>query len=179
MSELSQNSASSPGNNRPLSLSPHVLQTAIYQMKVYSSRISNLNIKYETNGWRPLPHTDPGPVDKWTKCLQEFSDLDPGLVLGPLSQMTINYHQQVSSEDPIFTIGHLSPSSREAERRPPRLDPVLIIKTPAGEPGKLQMMMTRPWLCQLYSPRLIDASDIPSGRSKTLGLRAGSGYPRQ
>ena len=68
-------------------------------MKVYSSRISNLNIKYETNGWRPLPHTDPGPVDKWTKCLQEFSDLDPGLVLGPLSQMTINYHQQVSSED--------------------------------------------------------------------------------
>ena len=31
--------------------SPHVLQTAIYQMKVYSGRISNLNIKYETNGW--------------------------------------------------------------------------------------------------------------------------------
>ena len=44
----------------------------------------------------PPPHWHWRPVDKWTKCLQEFSALDPGLVLGPLSQMTINYHQQVS-----------------------------------------------------------------------------------
>ena len=47
----------------------------------------------------PSPTQTWRPVDKWTKCLQEFSDLDPGLVLGPLSQMTINYHQQVSSEE--------------------------------------------------------------------------------
>ena len=146
-------------------------------MKVYSSRISNLNIKYETNGWRPLPHTDPGPVDKWTKCLQEFSDLDPGLVLGPLSQMTINYHQQVSSEDPIFTIGHLSPSSREAERRPPRLDPVLIIKTPAGEPGKLQMMMTRPWLCQLYFTQTDWCLRHSIRQKQNIGLESGVGLP--
>ena len=118
-------------------------------------------------------------VDKWTKCLQEFSALDPGLVLGPLSQMTINYHQQVWSEDPIFTIiGHLSPSSREAARAP-RHDPVLITG-PRRQlvgwelAGKLQMMMTRPWLCQLSSPRprwLIDASDIPSGSGTFIRLK--------
>ena len=74
--------------------------------------------------------------DKWTKCLQEFSG--PGSRVGAI----ISNDHKLSptspgweSEDPIFTIGHLSPSSRESAE-PPRHDPVLIIKTPAGEPGQ-------------------------------------------
>ena len=140
-------------------------------MKVYSSRISNLNIKYETNGWRPLlPHTD----CHWRRINEQNvcrSSLDPGLVLGPLSQMTINYHQQV----PIFTIGHLlSPSSREAEAAP-RHDPVLIIKTPSGE--LVQWRANYRWwspgqdCVSCVSARLIDASDIPSGSKTFIRLR--------
>ena len=103
-----------------------------------------------------LPHTG----CHWRRINEQnvcWSSLDLGLVLGPLSQMTINYHQQVSSEDPIFTIGHLSPSSREAEAAP-RHDPVLIIKTPAGEleQWRANYRWWSPGLCQL-SPHLSSA----------------------
>ena len=145
-------------------------------MKVYSSRISNLNIKYETNGWHPLasPTLTTLPLtDKWTKCLQEFSG--PGSRVGAIisNEHKLSPTSPKVSEDPIFTIGHLSPSSRESAE-PPRHDPVLIIKTPAGEPGQWRANYRWWWpghdcvSCTIQTPlppmsRLIDASDIPSG----------------
>ena len=99
----------------------------------------------------PPPHWLPLTADKWTKCLQEFSG--PGSRVGAiisndhkLSPTSPNIHHQTSAV-PVFpgswgcsktwSGSHHQDASWGAE----------------AVAGKLQMMMTRPWLCQLYSPQ--------------------------
>ena len=98
------------------------------------------------------------------------SSLDPGLVLGPLSQMTINYHQQVPGErvrtqySPSDIWPRL-PGSLRSRQDMIRFSSSRRQLESRASGGQITDDDDQAMIVSVVLPpaRLIDASDIPSG----------------